>query len=86
VVDDEAAGGTQAPGPQAGTVAVAGEDEQVGAFGGGDDLPLDPPGSFQPGAGMPEALCGGPQELLAVMAGGRHRGYLEYARHRSAPG
>jgi hypothetical protein len=46
-------------------VAVAGEDEQVGAFGGGDHFPLDPPGAFQPGTGPPEALGGGPQELLA---------------------
>src|ERR1039458_4148677 len=65
VVDNEAAGGAQAPGSQAGTVAIAGQDEKVGAFGGGDDLPLDPPGPFQPGTGPPEALGGGPQELLS---------------------
>ena len=69
MVDDEAAGGTQAPGSQAGAVAVAGEDEQVGAFGGGDDLPLDPPGSFQPGTGAPEALGGGCEELLGGRGG-----------------
>ncbi len=41
MVDDEPAGRSQAPGSQAGTVAVAGQDEQPGAFGRGDDLPLD---------------------------------------------
>jgi hypothetical protein len=46
VVDDEAGGGTQAPGSQVGAVAVAGEDEKIGAVGSGNDLPLDPPGSF----------------------------------------
>jgi len=43
VVDDEPGGGTQAPGPEPGAVAVAGDDEKIGALGGGDDLPLDPP-------------------------------------------
>ena len=65
VVDDEAGGGAQAPGPQVGAVAVAGKDEQVGAFGGGDDFPLGPPGSFQLGTWPPEALGGGPEELLS---------------------
>ena len=32
---DEPAGRSQAPGSQAGTVAVAGQDEQPGAFGRG---------------------------------------------------
>jgi len=36
VVNDEPAGRSQAPGSQAGTVAVAGQDEQPGAFGRGD--------------------------------------------------
>ena len=65
VVDDEAGGGTQAPGSQVGAVAVAGEDEEIGAVGGGGDFPLDPPGSFQPGAGQAQALGGGPEELLS---------------------
>jgi hypothetical protein len=63
VVDDEAGGGTQALGSRVGAVAVAGEDEQVGAFGGGNDLALDPPGSFQLGAGPAQAVGGGLQEL-----------------------
>jgi hypothetical protein len=50
VVDDKPAGRSQAPGSQASTVAVAGQDEQSGAFGRGDDLPLDAPGARQPGA------------------------------------
>ena len=37
--------------------------------GGGDDLPLDPPGSFQPGTGAPEALGGGPEKLLSGRVG-----------------
>jgi hypothetical protein len=31
-------------------------------------LSLDPPGSFQPGAGPPEALGGGPEEFLSAAA------------------
>ena len=69
VVDDEAGGGTQAPGPQVGAVAVAGEDEEICSLGGGNDFPLGPPGSFQPGAGPPEALGGGLLELLGGLGG-----------------
>jgi hypothetical protein len=64
MVDDKAGSGTQAPGSQAGAVAVAGEDEKLGTFGGGDELALDPPGSFHLGTGPPEALGGGLKELL----------------------
>jgi len=40
MVDDEPAGRAQALGPEANAVAVPGQDQQVGAFGGRDDLPL----------------------------------------------
>ena len=61
VVDHEAGGGTQAPGSQVGAVAVAGEDEKIGAVGNGNDFPLDPPGSFQPGAGPARRSAAAPR-------------------------
>ena|ERR1700722_13891716 len=69
MVDDKASGGTQAPGSQAGTVAVPGKDEEVGAFGRGDDLLLNPHGSFHLGTRPPEALGRSPQELLSGSRG-----------------
>ena len=48
-----------------GAVAVAVQDEKIGAVGNGNDFPLDPPGSFQPGAGPAQAPGGGPEELLS---------------------
>jgi hypothetical protein len=43
VVDDEPAGRPEALRPQAGVVAVPGQDEQFGAFGRRDDLALYAP-------------------------------------------
>ena len=56
--------GPRLRGPEVGAVAVAGEDEQVGAFGGGHDFPFDAAGALDAGAGASQALgCGG-EELL----------------------
>ena len=63
MVDDEPAGRSKAPGPQASAVAVAGKDEQPGAFGGGDDFPLDAPGAFQLGAWTAQPPGRGVQQL-----------------------
>src|SRR5260221_6103240 len=75
VVDDEPAGRSQALGAETGTVAVPGEDEPAGVPGGGDDLPLDPPGSLQPGAafgrGLQELAGGGRPQVLQPGAGSR---------------
>lgn len=68
MVHDEPAVGTETPGSEVGAVAVAGQDEQVGAFGGSDNLPLDPPGSLQPGAGTSQLLGGGLEKLLSGFA------------------
>src|SRR5690348_15321766 len=54
VVDDEAAGGAEAAGPEVGAVTVASEDEQVGAFGGGHDFPFDAAGALATGARAPQ--------------------------------
>lgn len=59
MVDDEAAGGAEA-----GAVAVAGQDEQVGAVGRGDDLAFDAARAFGAGAGLAQAVGGGLQELV----------------------
>ena len=42
MVDDEPAGRTEAARPEMGPVAVAGQNEQVGALGGRDHLAFDP--------------------------------------------
>src|SRR5487761_532183 len=69
VIDDEPTGRAEAFRAQPGAVAVAGHDQQASAVGGGDDLMLDPPGPLQPGAGTPQALGGGLQELLGGAGG-----------------
>jgi len=63
VVNDEAAGGAEASWPEMGMVAVPGKDEQLGAFGGGDDLTLDSPGPLDLGTGAAQAIGGRRQEL-----------------------
>src|SRR5258708_26934357 len=64
-----AGGGTQASRPQVRAVAVAGGEEKICFFRNGNDFPLDPPGSFQPGAGPPQALGSGLLELLSGLGG-----------------
>jgi hypothetical protein len=73
VVDDEPAGRSQASVSQAGTVAVAGQDEQPVAFGRGDDLPLDAPGA-------PAGCTAGPAVRPQRVAAPRRR------RRRPGPG
>jgi hypothetical protein len=51
VVDDEAAGGTEAVRAEVGAVAVAGQDEQVRALRRGDDLAFDAAGVLGVGTG-----------------------------------
>src|SRR5262245_6274436 len=51
VVDDEPAGRAKALGPEPGTVAVPGQDEQAGPGGRGHDLALDAPPALDTGAG-----------------------------------
>lgn len=63
VVDDEPAGRAEASGSKVGAVAVAGYDEQIGAFGGGDDLPFEASRPFHPGARASQAFGGGVEEL-----------------------
>jgi hypothetical protein len=63
MIDDEAAGRAEAAGSEAGAVAVAGEDEQVGAFGGGHDFPFDAADALAAGARASQALGGGVEEL-----------------------
>jgi hypothetical protein len=50
MIDDEAAGRAEAARPEVGAVAVAGKDEQAGAFGGGHDFPFDAADALVAGA------------------------------------
>ena len=54
MVDDEPAMRAEAARPEVSAVAVAGQDEQLGAFGGCDDLAFDPPDSLLTLAGASE--------------------------------
>jgi hypothetical protein len=63
MIDDEAAGRAEAAGSEAGTVAVTGEDEQVGAFGGGHHFPFDAADALAAGARASQPLGGGVEEL-----------------------
>ena len=51
MVDDEPVGRSKALGPEPGTVAVPGQDEQVRPGGGRHDLALDAPPALDTGAG-----------------------------------
>lgn len=59
MVDDETAGRSEAAGSEVGAVAVAGKDEQAGAFCGGDDFPLDAAGVLAAGAWAPQTRSRG---------------------------
>ncbi|WP_190814433.1 hypothetical protein [Saccharopolyspora pogona] len=48
-----------------GAVAIAGEDEQVGALGGGDELPFDTSDAVHAVAGTPQSVRSGPEERLS---------------------
>lgn len=69
MVDDEAAGGTEAAGFEVGAVAVAGEDEKVGAFCGGHDFSFDAARAFLPGARASQLLGRTGQELFGKGGG-----------------
>lgn len=47
-----------------GAVAVAGEDQQAGVFGGGDHLPFNVPGALEPGTRTAQPLGRGPEQVL----------------------
>jgi hypothetical protein len=48
VVDDVMTGVTEASRPEVGRVAIAGHDQEFGAFGRGDHLGLGAPDPFDP--------------------------------------
>ena len=66
MVDDEAAGRAEAAGAEVGVVAVAGEDEQVGAFGGGHDFPFDAAGALDAVMALLRRLQSEGKTLLVV--------------------
>ena len=63
MIDDEAAGRAEAVGSEVGAVAVAGEDEQAGALGGGHDFPFGAADALAAGARAPQSLGCGVEEL-----------------------
>lgn len=67
VVDDEAGGRPQAARPEAGAVAVAGADEQVGAVSGADDLAFDPAAALKSGGGAFEPASGVVEQLMTTL-------------------
>jgi len=69
VVDDEAAGGAEAARPWVGVVAVAGQDEQVSAVGGGHDFAFGAAAAFAGGAGAAQPRRRGGQQLFGGRGG-----------------